>query len=292
MIFSRSGALDAGSFAGPDDPAALAQKVAGGEGFDWFFYQSDADRAAQIRTPGVRNRWDDVNALEVRVEGRSPQSHSVASVLGGDNALLLETTAGWELAQFRQATLLGDDVWRLSGLLRGQQGTDQATAAGAAEGALVVFIDPDLARVEFSSAERGLPLVWRAAPTGAPPGGPRAAEMVFAVSGLHDRPWSPAHLRSAARADGGFDLSWVARLRVGGDRWDVEPAPVDGLRFRVSILDGAVSVRRFEIEGLAAVYAAPDLTADFPEGPTFARVAVAQWSDGFGWGAETVRNLV
>ncbi|MEH6666083.1 MAG: glycoside hydrolase/phage tail family protein, partial [Brevundimonas sp.] len=36
--------------AGPADPAYLAANTAGGENFDWF-YASDADRAAQVRTP-------------------------------------------------------------------------------------------------------------------------------------------------------------------------------------------------------------------------------------------------
>ena len=37
-------------FGSPDDPAGLAGQIAGGEGFDWF-YASDADRAARLRTP-------------------------------------------------------------------------------------------------------------------------------------------------------------------------------------------------------------------------------------------------
>ncbi|MBU2118245.1 MAG: glycoside hydrolase/phage tail family protein, partial [Alphaproteobacteria bacterium] len=46
------GGVDAGAFAGPDDPAYLAAQVAGGENFDWF-HASDEGRAAQIRTPVV-----------------------------------------------------------------------------------------------------------------------------------------------------------------------------------------------------------------------------------------------
>ena len=42
--------LDAAVAAGPHDAAYLAAQVAGGEGYDWY-YASDADRAAQIRTP-------------------------------------------------------------------------------------------------------------------------------------------------------------------------------------------------------------------------------------------------
>ncbi|MDZ4373902.1 MAG: glycoside hydrolase TIM-barrel-like domain-containing protein, partial [Phenylobacterium sp.] len=47
---SGDGGLDGEAFAGPDDAAYLAAQVVGGEGFDWF-YASDTDRAAQVRTP-------------------------------------------------------------------------------------------------------------------------------------------------------------------------------------------------------------------------------------------------
>ena len=43
--------LDAqAGYGGPADPAYLAARIAGGEGYDWF-YASDADRLAQTRTP-------------------------------------------------------------------------------------------------------------------------------------------------------------------------------------------------------------------------------------------------
>jgi hypothetical protein len=49
----RSGTehLDAlAGYAGPDDPAYLACQISGGEAYDWY-YASEADRDAQIRTP-------------------------------------------------------------------------------------------------------------------------------------------------------------------------------------------------------------------------------------------------
>jgi len=44
--------------------------------------------------------------------------------------------------QYRQAALLGAGIWRLSGLLRGQQGTEGEMEAGAPEGAIVVLLGP------------------------------------------------------------------------------------------------------------------------------------------------------
>lgn len=81
--------------------------------------------------PGVRHRWDEANTLLVRVEGRAPESRSEAAVFAGGNAVAVEGVGGRELVQFRSASFVGNGVWRLTGLLRGQQGTE---AAGAPAG--------------------------------------------------------------------------------------------------------------------------------------------------------------
>jgi len=238
---------------------------------------------------GIRYRWDEANALLVRVEGRAPESRSAAAVFAGANAAVIDTAAGWELLQFRSATLVGDGLWRLNGLLRGQQGTE---AVGAPSGATVVLLDPLPARVESFSAERGLPLVWRAGPAGGPAGGNGVSEVGFMSTGVHGRPWSPAHLKALARTDGGFDLAWIARARIDGDRWDGEAILPAASRFRVRVLDGPDHRRTFEVGTAAATYTAEALAADFPRGlEAGVRVAVAQWGNGYGWGTEASVSL-
>ncbi|WP_445214740.1 GTA baseplate fiber-binding domain-containing protein [Brevundimonas sp. BR2-1] len=230
--------------------------------------------------------------LKVRVEGRSPESRAPIAVLAGANAAAVQTEDGWELVQFRTAELIGEDVWRLCGLLRGQQGTEEAMAAGGPVGATVVLLDAEPARVDSPATERGLPLIWRAGPRAGPAGGPLVSEVAHTVSGVHGRPWSPSHVRATARADGGFNVTWMARSRIDGDRWDGEPAFADPLRFRIRILAGAMALRTFEVEGVGALYSALNTAADFPGGPDLdAAIAVAQWGEGYGWGVEAVAPL-
>lgn len=236
--------------------------------------------------PGVRHRWDEVHAILVRVEGAAPESAVETAVLGGGNALAVETAAGWEVVQYRSALLVGPGTWRLTGLLRGQQGTEVEMQAGAGAGSVVVFLDDRLARAEIGRGERGLPLVCRAGPAGAAPGGTGFSETAFTSRGVHDRPWSPCGLAIVAEEDG-LTIRWTPRVRLFGDGWDGEPAAVDPMRFRLRVLDCGVGVRTMEVEGMSASYAAADLVVDFPEGVTAgARIAVAQWGEGFGWGPE------
>jgi len=147
-------------------------------------------------------------------------------------------------------------------------------------------LDDRLARAEIGRNERGLPLICRAGPAGAAPGGDGFSEIGFTPMGLHARPWSPASLKIEA-VGGGVKVIWTARPRLYGDSWDGEPAPADPLRFRVAVRDGTALRRMMEVEGNTVLYAAEDMAADFPGGVTpAARIAVAQWGEGFGWGVE------
>jgi hypothetical protein len=239
---------------------------------------------------GARHRWDEINTLEVRVEGRAPESLPTSAVLAGRNSVAIETAAGWEIIQFRTAELVGGETWKLSGLLRGQQGTELATAAGAAAGAGVVFLGAGLERAASPPGERGLPLVWRAVPAGTPPGA-NASEIVFAPTGLYERPWSPAHLRCAPAGDGGFDLSWLPRSRLDSDRWDGEVRLADAPRYRITILKAGSAIRSFEVDAGTAVYAGPEAAVDFPGGFDDGEWSVAHWGEGYGWGPEAHSSL-
>ncbi len=241
--------------------------------------------------PGVLHRWDEASTIVVKLEGAAPSSRGEGVVLGGANLAAVETAAGWEIVQYRQATLMGDGVWRLSGLLRGQQGTEGEMAAGATVGGLVVLLDPLAGRFETALGERGLARVVRVGPSGQVPGGLGFAETALTPQRLHARPWSPAGL-GVVEEDGGRRLEWIPRVRIG-DVWDLEPAEVDARRFRIRILDGAVERRAFEVEGTSGVYPAGDLAEDFPGGVgPEAVAAVAQYGAGFGWGVESRAPLI
>ncbi|MFC5372914.1 glycoside hydrolase TIM-barrel-like domain-containing protein [Brevundimonas faecalis] len=272
--------------------------VHGGERADSLTPRATAERPAtvgvltQALAPGVVGRWDEVGAVVLRIEGGAPQSRSAGAVLGGANVLAVETAAGWEVLQHRRAELVGAGIWRLTGLLRGQQGSEAAAEAGAPEGAVAVFLERDMPRVEVAAGERGLPRLWRAAPAGAPPGGPGFAQADFAWKAEALRPWRPAQARVEVLADGGRRLSWTPRVRTGGDGWETEPVEVDPRRFRVRVMDGEVEVRVWEVEGLETLYPADQAAEDFPGGVgPGARARISQRGEAYGWGSEAETGL-
>lgn len=241
--------------------------------------------------PGVVGRRDWVNSLTVHLEGRPPQSQSEAAVLGGANTLAVQSGEGWELLSFHQATALGGGVWRLNGLLRGLQGTEGEMCEVAEEGATVVVLDDALTRLDFRRDERGLPLVFRAGPAGAPPGGEGVSELTAICMGVHDRPWSPVHL-TARPYEAGQRISWAPRRRLYGDGWDTDRLLEAGLRFRVRLLDGDTVRRTVEVDDPEWVYPDAERDIDFPSGLAGAWVEVGQWGEAWGWGPAARLSLV
>ena len=213
--------------------------------------------------PHVSGRWQETSVW-VTVAGGAPSSATEAAVLNGANRALVETSEGWELIQFQQAELVDVETYKLSRLLRGQQGSEGAMAAGAAVGARIVMLTGAERRLEVGGWERGLELAWTAG----------AWEGVFAHDARAAQPWSPAHLR-ANWTGADITLSWIRRARRDGDGWVVGNPPVEGLEaYRVRV-SGGVLIREWDVSLPGASYPAADQAADFPLGG-HALVEVAQ----------------
>ncbi|MBN8552274.1 MAG: glycoside hydrolase TIM-barrel-like domain-containing protein [Caulobacterales bacterium] len=271
------GAVDL--FAGPDIDsltarARIATPATMGELVDPFL-------------PGPTDRWDQGNRLVVRLEGRSPQSAGDLAVLGGANRIAVRAADGeWEIVQYRFAELVGVDVWKLSGLLRGLGGSEAQAVAGAVAGARVVWLDDSLTQVALNEAERGLPLRVRAAPAGGPAVMPQAGDLEVIWRGVSRRPWSPAHLRQEMHVDGTQVFNWIRRARIGGDSWAIDP-PLgeDDERYQVRILGDGAEIAVYETQETSFRWLAAERAARL-SGPAPERVTVEvrQASAIWGWG--------
>ena len=238
--------------------------------------------------PGPLFRFDAATRLAVRpAAGALLSGFTPDAVLGGAGALAVRNAAGaWEVLQYTTAEPTGDGGFILCGLLRGQLGTEDAMT-GVAAGARWVALGPELARLSASAGERGLPLLWRAAPAGGPAGGPASSDLTVSWRAQAWRPFSPAHV-GAVRTPGGLHLSWVRRTRVGGDSWTGEvplDEPVE--RYRVTVTDGAAA-GEYETSAPGLDLAPADLSSS-----SYAlAVQVQQWGSMWGdWGAATSRTL-
>ncbi|MBX3492420.1 MAG: glycoside hydrolase/phage tail family protein [Parvibaculum sp.] len=272
-------------------PGGVAFFKSAGAGFAFDRVVTRAATLGQTLTPlmpGPVGRWDEVNEFTVALSSGEIASADALSVLAGANAAALETPEGdWEILQFREALLVAAGEMKLSGLLRGQAGTEAAMRAPLAPGARFVLLDAAVSELGMSDAERGLARVWAYGPAPLPRDDATYASVTRAFEGVGLRPLSPVHLRAWRDADGHIEIAWIRRTRIGGDSWSGLDVPLaeETERYEIEIRDGAAVKRVLAAIEQQASYAAAEQIADFG-GADFPalEIAVYQLSARFGRG--------
>jgi len=281
------------AFADPWPGEVAVYKSSDGEGFVWA---ARAPRAAVIGRsvsalpPGAPHRWQRVGWDVILAAGAVSSADRLA-VLNGANRLAVELASGaWEVLQFQDAELIGQDTYRLGRLLRGQRGTDVLSDAPIAPGARIVLLDEALVPLPIAVDELGLPRHWRVGPAGLDFSHPAYVGFTAAFDGAGLRPFAPAHLR-ARRLGGDILLSWVRTTRIGGANLQAVEVPMAEATeaYRVTVRSGGVVLRRIETTAPAAIYGAAEQAADGAAG--LIDIAVAQLSSMVGYGPERVIQL-
>lgn len=235
--------------------------------------------------------FDRANAIEVELFGGALASLPDIDVLGGGNAAAVRTAGGdWEICQFAHAELIGTRRYRLTRLLRGQCGSEQAMATGAASAADFVLLDGAVAMLPVRTDQVGLPLRYRFGPARDDHAAPTFLEETITGRGEGLLPFAPANVRAHRDSPSGdIALSWTRRTRFGGTAWELNEVPLNEEReaYRVEILDGADVVRMVERALPSYQYAAGDQIADFGDLPSEFSIRLAQLSATVGSGRVT-----
>jgi hypothetical protein len=236
---------------------------------------------------GPEGRIDCSAHMRVRLTYGELASADLVSVLGGANVAAVRNAEGdWEIIQFLNAALVDVQTYELSGLLRGQFGTEGAMGDALAAGAPFVLLDGAVTRVRLQESELKLPLNWRYGPGNRDIGDDSYVTASFAYQGLGRRPLSPVHIRGV-RAAGDLQISWIRRTRTGGDNWELPEVPLgeDAEAYEIDILDGGVVKRTISASTPSAVYASVDQIADFGSVQSAVSIIVYQTNTLFGRGA-------
>ncbi|MEM8664748.1 MAG: phage tail protein, partial [Pseudomonadota bacterium] len=247
-----------------------------------------AGQVVGIPQPGPTSRWDYAAQMDVTLFTGQLASRGELAVLDGANAIAVEAAnGGWEVIQFREATLIGERTYRLSTLLRGQAGTEDAAAAGIVPGAYFAVINDRLPTIPSGDNDIGQTRQFRAGPLSEGVGGLNTTTFAFKPTGRAKTPLSPVHGRARLTSGSGIEISWIRRTRVGGDAWldgtDV-PLGETAERYRLEILDGSTVVRSVERTTPSFVYSLANQTADFGGAVDPVSIRVAQIAPGFGAG--------
>ncbi|WP_454700465.1 baseplate multidomain protein megatron [Agrobacterium burrii] len=244
--------------------------VSASSGTEGYRQRAVLDQPAMIGTlamplkPGPSGRFDRENAILIDLPFGGLASALEFAVLNGENRIAIKAANGvWEIVAFAKAEEIAPSRWRLSVLLRGLAGTEDALAVGAPAGAPAVMLDAAVQPLGLALSERGRRLNWMVEALGkaSASAGPFAFE-----GGLRAQtPLAPVHLSGERKSDGVL-IKWKRRGRIEADGWDASDIPLDEPfeRYRVEVLEGEAVKRMAEVsESLWFYPAAAELT-DFP----------------------------
>ena len=178
-----------------------------------------------LSPPAIEDRTTALDVLIPNLPLSAQSTHSLR--------FAVETPLGWEVVAARSAELLAPDTYRLSGLLRGRDGSD-AMMADVPPGARVVWLGAGLETLAVDAEWRGSAVVVSGESQARTA---REGEVVW--QDLAGAPLPPTHL-----SWDGARLCWVGRDTAFTD-WAADDS---ALRFRVRMFRGEV-VEEKEVTG-------------------------------------------
>lgn len=265
-----------------------------------FVFRTTLGKAARLGRlvapllPGCTGRLDRTGSVVVELFDTEVASVSRLQLLNGANAAAIRCSSGaWEIVQFEVAQEISPQIWRLSGLLRGQLGTDDAMQAGAPAGADFVMLDDAVRPAGLLESEAGLLLNWRSGPSGLDLSGANFVTKAEIGGKRALLPLSPVHVK-AARVGSDLRFSWVRRGRLDADKWEASDIPLaeDREEYRIEIAPvGGTVLRTHTVSGPAWTYPAAGISADFGAMPAEIDITVRQLSVAAGWGIPARRRF-
>lgn len=257
---------------------------------------ANVGRLVEPLLPGFSGRIDWWRPIAVELFDGEVESVSRLQLLNGANVAAIKSAAGnWEVIQFQFAEETAPNIWRLSGLLRGQLGTDDGMAAGAPIGASFVVLDDAVQPAGLLASEIGLPLNWRAGPAGSDFSGENFVTSAEIGGVRANLPLSPVHLRTVRQANGDLVLSWTRRGRIDADSWEVGDIPLgeETEQYRVTIFAvSGESIRTQTVSQPGWIYTAAAIESDLGVSAGEIDITVSQLSLSAGWGVPARLRLV
>lgn len=206
------------------------------------------------------NVFDEGRTVTVTLTSGELVSRTRDELFNGANAALI----GSEIVQFRNAVLVSDKKYTLSGLLRGRRGTEQYSTGHAASERFVLLDTAGLLRPTEDNAAIGAERFYKPVTIGQRISDVSSRSFTNTAIGL--KPLSPVYLRggkNSVTAD--FNIAWSRRTRVDREWRDwVDVALGETTEeYEIDVMNGASVVRTETVTTPALTYTSAMQTTDF-----------------------------
>lgn len=187
------------------------------------------------------------------------------------NYAVLGVHGRWEVIQFRSAQLVATGRYKLTGIIRGQLGTEQHRGSHQVGDRFVLLTGDGMLRPPGSVADILQPRAFLGVTIGARLDS--ATAQTFTLTGEGLRPYAPVNLRQAPQPSGDLVLTWDRRTRYQVNLLTgVVPLGEAAEAYDIEIYSGATLKRTLASTTPTATYTAAQQVADF--GATQASVSV------------------
>lgn len=253
-------------------------------------------RLAKTLAGGVSGRLLNNAALEIDLHFGALRSTTLPQLFNGANSALLASPDGqWEILQFLHAEEVAADRWCLSGLLRGQCGTEREALQPREIHTPFILLDGAVMPAGLKARETGLALRWRIGAAGQD-FSDRYFSTVTMTGGIRAlEPLEPVHLSGRTDARGDLHIAWIRRGRIDADSWLATEIPLGEEReaYRIDIRNSGKLIRSTEVTRPEWLYPAALRLADFGSLASAVDFSVAMISSAAGAGrfARTIFNM-
>ena len=166
--------------------------------------------------------------IDVEMANGTLNSTTQAALLSGANTAAIGTAddGDWEVVQFENAQLIDVNTYRLTGIIRGQAGSDGVVPAIWPAGARFVLLSTATEQLDLPASSVGVARTYRFGPANKGYSDPSYTEITLGFDGAVLRPYPPCHLAVEADSVGGLQLKWIRRTRISGDSWSGLDVPI------------------------------------------------------------------
>ncbi|MBX9726274.1 MAG: phage tail protein, partial [Rickettsiales bacterium] len=244
--------------------------------------------AISVLSSNQTQRFDEINTVDVALLGDAMLANATElSVLNGANVAVL----GNEVFQFKNATQLSAGVYRLSGLLRGRLGTEEAVTSHAL-GERFVLLNEAVESLTIPVSNNGQSWTIRAVTVGDALGDGLDSTFTIRAEGL--KPLAPVlPLAKRLSSSGDIVLIWVRRARIDAGLRDYVDVPLaeQSELYDVKVMNGAAVVHSWRVSSPTVTYTAAEQIADFGISPTSLTIEVTQLSGLIGPGKPLLATI-
>lgn len=208
---------------------------------------------------------DEKNVITVTVNpGDQLSSITHADLATGiSNYAAIGAAGRWEIVQFQRASLLSENVYRISGIARGRLGTEYLRGTHVAGDQFVLLDGAGMLRDVGNLADVGMLRTYKAVTQGARIDSGTTVSITPVWESL--KPLSPVGARQLHQGNGDISIKWGRRTRYANNvLMGVLPLAEAAEAYEVDILDGGGTVVRTLASSTPAVtYTAEQQVADF-----------------------------